>query len=118
MFQPGDHPEDYRYLFNGYPDLLTEVELKAKRNLLMQEKLKGRGLSKEEIMESKWLHREPEVLAVLENGSQEFYRRTMARVLSETPSGLNTCPKCGSLCRTSKACLCLYCSHTWYGETD
>ena len=113
-FKPGDHPEDYRYLFAGHSHLLSECEWKAWYNLMMRFKVGRNGKLEERMQKARWFSKEPEVLALLEDGEEEFYRRTLARVLRETPEGLKTCPKCGSLCRTSKACLCPHCSHTWY----
>ena len=114
-YKPGDHPEDYRYLFEGHSHLITEFEAKAWRNILIKTKSAGTDKKKmAQMMETKWFHREPEVLSLLGNGVAAFCQKTIARVLIENPNGLNTCPKCGSLCRTSKACLCPQCAHTWF----
>ena len=114
-YKPGDHPNDHRYLFEGHPHVLTEAERGAWRNLLVARKIKNSGSgSMKRMLDRTMSINNPAAEDLLRNGEAAFYTATFARVLAEQTDQLNTCPKCGSLCRTVKACLCPHCSHTWF----
>lgn len=66
------------------------------------------------MMERHWTTPDDSISQLLAEGEQPFFARTLQEIMRECPEPLNTCPRCGSLCRTSKACLCLHCSHTWF----
>ena len=112
---PGDHPNDHHYLFEGHCHLLTELERRARRRLLMEQKVAAttnEGLKS--MLARQWLKEDDDVSHLLAQGEKHFYADTMRRIMTETPEALNTCPRCGSLCRTHRACLCPHCSHTWF----
>jgi hypothetical protein len=116
-FRPGDHKNDNRYLFEGHYDVLTQLEKRAWRRLLMLEKIASTSNpTQRDLMTRKWLDTDEAVTRLLQLGEHRFFAATFERVLREQPDRLRTCPHCGSLCRTSAACLCPHCSHTWYEE--
>jgi hypothetical protein len=56
---------------------------------------------------------DPEVLALTAGGMAGFRARAAARILREHAAEvfLNTCPRCGGLCRTPRARLCVHSGH-------
>jgi NADH pyrophosphatase NudC (nudix superfamily) len=116
-FRPGDHPDDYRYLFEGHRELLTELESRAWTHIIMQRKIASTDSpTQRDMMQRRWLTVDDAVSTLLQHGEQSFFTTTLERVLREQPDSLRTCPRCGSLCRTSRACLCPHCSHTWFDQ--
>lgn len=114
-FIPGDHPADYRYLFEGHSELLTDLERRAWRRIFMSREMAATDSPVQRgMMTRHWMEVEESVTRMLQQGEQRFFAATFERVLREEPQRLRTCPRCGSLCRTSKACLCPHCSHTWF----
>ena len=114
-FKPGDHPDDHRYLFEGHPHLLTEVERRAWTRIMMLRKVASTDSpSQQDVMTRRWLDADDAVTCLLQQGEGIFFAEALGRVLREQPDRLRTCPQCGSLCRTAQACLCPHCSHTWY----
>ncbi|RYD33245.1 MAG: hypothetical protein EOP86_13845 [Verrucomicrobiaceae bacterium] len=114
-FQPGDHPDDYCYLFEGHSGLLTDSERYAWRRSMMLRKIDGvENPRMKSMMERHWLTPDDSISQLLAEGEQPFLARTLRRIIRECSESLNTCPRCGSLCRTSEACLCPHCSHTWF----
>lgn len=112
--QPGDHPEDILFFFDGHPHLLTLIERRALRRLRGQQKVQSSSEPMRRMLEERFLTSEPEVLSLLEQGEEAFFRTSLERVRRESGHELNCCPRCGSLCRTSEACVCPQCNHSWY----
>ncbi len=104
-----------KYIFDHYPNLLTTEERLARKHLIGLQKLK------DEDSESRrrfWLSTDENVLILLENGSEEFFRKTVERILRDYPNEvfLNKCPKCNALTKTPKAKQCPKCYFSWHGS--
>ena len=116
-FRPGDHASDFRYLFEGHGGLLTEHEARAWMSIIVRKKIASTdNPAQRDMMQRRWLASDDAITALLQHGEQSFFAATLERVLRERPEGLRTCPRCGSLCRTSQACLCPHCAHTWFEQ--
>jgi hypothetical protein len=114
-FKPGDHPDDHRFLFEGHSHLLTDAEALAWRNLLVSKKVKASDdPTTKRLVAARWMENRSDATELLREGEVAFYQKVFKRILASSPSGLNVCPRCGSLCRTSRACLCPHCAHSWY----
>ena len=101
----------YRHLFNGHQELLTPEEAKAWRNLQVERLIERCEYPAiKELFQTRWISTNPAVLELLKNGSENFYKNTLKRLVGKT----KLCPKCATLCRTSRASLCPACSHSWY----
>lgn len=126
VYRPGDHPKDCYYVFEGHRELLTAEEKRAWRHLQLLAKARAGGAGGKSCLARRMrLNRDERVEGVegvedegvdflLEGGDVAFFRRTLERIVRENPQGLNTCPRCGSLCRTRESCLCPHCSHRWH----
>ena len=69
------------YIFNYCQELLTKVENQAHKNLLVQQKIDwSEHQTKKEMMRKSWLSNDENVLKLLENGSEEFYKKAVERV--------------------------------------
>ncbi len=104
------------YIFYYCPELLTKEEHLAHRNLLGLLKIDSTyNEIKKDVLRRNLISRDRKVLELLENGTEEFYRKAVERVLRSYPKGefLNLCPKCSALARTPKAKQCPKCFHSW-----
>ncbi|CAN5807748.1 hypothetical protein BH20ACI4_BH20ACI4_30170 [soil metagenome] len=109
------------YIFNYCFELLTKEENQAHKNLLGQQKTdSSENQTKKEILRKSWLSDDKDVLKLLENGSEEFYKRTVERVFKDNPNKefLNLCPKCNALTKTPKARQCRKCFYSWHEDTE
>lgn len=63
---------------------------------------------------------DPEVVAALSEGIEVFESRVVARLLREESSRLyiNRCEKCGRIVVTPRACICGWCSHSWFERRE
>ena len=107
------------YIFNHCFDLLKSEEYQAHKNLLVQQKInQSENQVKKERMRKSWLSNDEKVLKLLENGSEEFYKKTVERVFRDNPNKefLNLCPKCNALTKTPKAKQCPKCFYSWHEE--
>jgi ribosomal protein L40E len=108
-----------KYIFDWCPYLLTEAEKKARKHLIGLDKMESHESAARKNLSSKmWLYDDENVLKLLETGKEEFYKKTVERVLRENPNKdfLNLCPKCGTLTRTPKAKQCRKCYHSWHNK--
>ncbi|MEK7724759.1 MAG: hypothetical protein AAB336_10450 [Acidobacteriota bacterium] len=104
------------YIFNYCSDLLTKEEIQAHKNLLVQFKIDSTDNEiQKDMMRRRWQSNDENVLKLLENGSEEFYKIAVERVFREKPNKefLNFCPKCNALTRTPKAKQCPKCYFSW-----
>ena len=103
------------YIFSYRTDLLTEAERWARHNLLLRQKA---AAARSDAMKRRLLELmkiQPEVTALLVDGEEVFYRKTVERILREQGEGiLNRCPRCSALARTPKAKQCPKCFHDWH----
>ena len=98
-------------------DFYNEAEKKAMRHHVAQVKFlpfKDR-VEKMAVAYERDSTEDPEVLKLLENGIQDFHKKSAERVLNEhfQELTLNTCPNCGGIARTPTAKQCRYCEHDW-----
>lgn len=108
-----------RYIFNWCSNLLTEEERKARKHLIGLEKVENADSERMKNATRKfWLSRDEHILKLLENGEDEFYRKTVERVFRDNPKKefLNLCPKCNALTNTPKAKQCPKCFYSWHEE--
>ena len=112
------------YIYSHYRHLMTPVERRANRHLVMTYKTTmGRSdldaqseVRAEGGARARWLSDEPEVLTLVADGLAAFQMRVARRILDEHPSEvvLNYCPRCRGLTRTPKAQWCPHCGHDWH----
>ena len=64
------------------------------------------------------ISKDPKVLALLENGIEQFKINTIERIYRESADKIffNNCPQCGKLARTPEAKQCRFCSYSWHGK--
>lgn len=107
------------YIFNYCLELLTKEEKQAHQNLLVQQKIDSvDNVIQKDMMRRRWLSKDENVLKLLENGSEEFYKKAVERVLKDNPNKefLNLCPKCNALTKTPKAKQCPKCYFSWHNQ--
>lgn len=108
-----------RYIVTYYPNLMTIKEKAAYKASLGEEKAESLEPGNfQRITRESWGSRDPEVLALLENGREEFLRRVKDKILQEHADEvfLNYCPRCGALTRTPTAKQCPKCFFSWHGD--
>ena len=111
--------EEVPYVFGFYGHLLSDNENKAWRKIIISEKVEAAKSERmKRMMEERWLNNEAEVIELLKNGKEEFFRKVMEKVYSEKLEEINLCPKCNAICRTPRACLCPRCNHSWYEQRN
>lgn len=104
------------YIFNYRKDLLTEEENSAYRHLSVSQNIDYVESENQKKALRKLLSTDENVLKLLEDGGNEFYKRTVERVFRDNPNNeiLNLCPKCNALARTPKAKQCPKCYFSWH----
>lgn len=110
-----------KYVFDWCPDLLTDEELLARRHLVGQGKIENSELDEmKSTLKRAFLSTNRDVLELLKNGEEEFFRIAVERVMRDNPKQefLNLCPRCNSLARTPKAKQCPKCIHSWHDKTS
>ena len=108
-----------RYVVTYYPELMTVKERAAYKALVAEKKAENAGPgSLQDMILKKWGTKDPDVLALLENGPEEFLHNVRGRILREHPDQvfLNYCPKCGALTNTPKAKQCPKCFFSWHEQ--
>lgn len=108
-----------KYIVNNYWGLLTSEEKTAYKLILGEQK--GQEIFSPELQKrfrAAWDSKNPNVLSLLDDGPEEFFRSIRDRILREYSEMiiLNLCPKCNSLARTPKAKQCSKCFHSWHAE--
>ena len=107
------------YIVTYYPDLMTSIEKAAYKTSFVEEKAENLEPGNlQRTLREKWGSSDPEVLALLKNGREEFLRQVRERILRENADQvfLNYCPKCGALTNTPKAKQCPKCFFSWHGD--
>ena len=63
-----------------------------------------------------WGTEDKETLDLLNNGYQDFKRKSAEKILREQRDKvfINNCPNCNRLARTPTAKQCRYCGHDWH----
>lgn len=108
-----------KYIVTYYPNLMTFKEKAAYKTSFVEEKAENLGPGKlQRTLRERWGSNDPEVLALLKNGREEFLHQVRERILREHPDEvfLNYCSKCGALTNTPKAKQCPKCFFSWHGD--
>lgn len=103
------------YVYRHHAELLTDAErgLERLRSADLK-RIADRDATVHDDHSGAWTRAFPDMAAlVAEVGLGEAMRQAARRVL-EGGLAVNRCPKCGSLCRTPRALLCLACGHDWH----
>lgn len=108
---------EVQYIFSFYTHLLTDTERLAAHNILIQFKVDNSSEQMKNLL-NKRLNHSKGVKEALADGRDHFYRKSYLRIVKEHDAELNRCPKCNSICRTPKACLCPKCNHSWYEQRN
>lgn len=110
-----------RYIVTYYPNLMTSKEKAAYRASFAEEKAENLERGKfQTMLRERWRSNDPEVVALLKNGPEEFLRNVRHRILREQANEvfLNYCPKCGALTKSPKARQCPKCFHSWHDDVE
>lgn len=115
-------PEEIDYILNHFSYLMTFKEKSAWKHWSTNYKIDNGNYESEEQIAARrrlsiktgWLTQDKEILKLLENGIEEFRRKTAERILKEEKIEFNNCPNCGKLTRTPKAKQCRFCKHDWH----
>ena len=112
-----------RYVMLYYSHFMTVPEHLAYRHLAGAMKANhGRSdilaqvEAKKDIVHSRLLSEDPEVLALARNGCPAFAEKTAERILTQHGRAvfLNRCPRCNVLARTPTARQCRACKFDWH----
>jgi hypothetical protein len=111
------------YIFRHYLRLLTAQEYRTYLIVLSQAKLEHDPESRVAAFALKRnLAASPDRQPLLQDGTTAFYHKVRDRILHEHADAvfLNHCPKCNTLCRTPRACLCPNpgCQNTWFEKRE
>lgn len=114
--------EEVDYIMNHYFHLMTIKEKTAWKHWATNYKIDNGNYESEEQMETRrrlsintgWLTQDKEILEMLEDGVDEFRRKTAERILNKEKIEFNNCPKCSKLTRTPLAKQCRFCGHDWH----
>ena len=105
----------------NYTQLMTAKEFAALKWLSIEAKANHGSESMQRIIRSRWLVRwqsdDPETLALIEMGWEQFLRHTHDRILREHPNEVGRCPNCRKLTATLRAKQCFACGHDWHDES-
>lgn len=108
------------YVFFNYPDLMTLHEGLAYKSTVGKLKADhAHSPGMRELLLREWVSKDPEVLQLLEGGSEQFFVNVSQRILREHPAEvfLNRCPRCGGLARTPQAKQCRHCFFSWHDDS-
>lgn len=108
-----------KYIVTYYPNLMTLKEKAAYKTSFVEEKAENLEPGNlQRTLRERWGSNDPEVLALLKNGREEFLNQVRARILLEHADEvfLNYCPKCGALTNTPKAKQCPKCFFSWHRD--
>ncbi len=111
-------PDLVDYIIDHFSYLMNLDESKAWKHYAFNIKSYS-SVEKRAIYYKKgWMTDDPNVLKLLNDGVEEFRKRTALRILKENEGKLkwNYCPKCFKLARTPDAKQCRYCGYDWHKE--
>lgn len=106
-----------RYVFINFGYLKTLHEELAYRTIVGREKAKHyKSAAAQQELRTEWISNDPEVLRLLENGTEQFYLDVVQRILQRHPSEvvLNHCPRCQRLVRTPQSKQRQHCFFSWH----
>ena len=108
-----------RNIIYGHSHLLTELKAKAVHKVGVLSKIESTdSQTMKRMMTERWLNTEAEVDELLKDGHEKCFQKIVERIKAEEKINLNTCPKCGTVCRTAEACICPNCNHTWFEKRN
>lgn len=110
-----------RYIVTYYSNLMTPTEKLAHRASFAEEKAENvEPGNLQTLLRERWGSADPEVMALLKDGQENFLRNVRDRILKEHTNEvfLNYCPKCGALTNTPNAQQCPECFHSWHGDVE
>jgi hypothetical protein len=105
------------YIINHYSHFFSLREAAAYKHSFAAEKA---GNFKSQELKDRIMHdlgtNDKDILELLDNGFQEFKRRSAEKILKTHPDEvlINLCPKCGRLARTPQAKQCRHCGYDWH----
>jgi hypothetical protein len=108
-----------KYLYWEASEFLTETEQIACEILVIQGMIRSNSsqLIQERLrrqFQERFQEQSEAVWALLADGQEAFYQRTLARVFAEHgESWMNLCPHCKALCRTRRSKQCPRCFARW-----
>ncbi|MEW4452071.1 hypothetical protein AB1L30_05235 [Bremerella sp. JC817] len=114
-----DDAELSSYIWRHYTSLLTEIERKANKAILAEQKAEAADPSMANHLRARWgIRNDPQVIAALRDGPDTFRRRVSERIMREVPQQvfINRCPACQRIVQTPKAQQCLWCGCNWHGD--
>ncbi|AEW02388.1 hypothetical protein A4D02_00105 [Niastella koreensis] len=110
------------YIWDYYQKFMTAEEhaalLHYEITYRFGERIKRDGPENQPEMIRSKISKDPAVLALLEEGFQQFITNTIERIYRESADKIffNKCPQCGKLARTPEAKQCRYCGFSWHGK--
>jgi hypothetical protein len=110
-----------RYILNHYSWLMALEEKVAYKHIVGKRKIDStESAPMRQMLRKVFQADDVGVHTILAEGEDGFFDRIVLRLIREHADKIvwNLCPKCGSLARTPRACLCPVCSHTWYEKRD
>lgn len=104
-----------QYIITYFSNLMTHDEKLALRYHIYTYKTSNNPQFKKALDDKGWINSDPKIIALLQNGYDEFELNVAQRILTETPEKIffNDCPQCNRLARTPFAKQCRYCGYSW-----
>ncbi len=111
--------ETSHYIRNYFGHLMTDHEKLALQYHMYMDKTEENAHMRKIMVNRGWITEQPDIIAHLNNGYEEFELSVARRIMKEAPDKvfLNTCPKCNRLARTPYARQCRHCGHRWHDLT-
>lgn len=108
--------EKIHYVFKYFSYLMSEIEKLTLKHYISNYKSSNNPTMKRLMIEKGWISSDPMVIALLENGYEEFQLNVARRIMNESSEKVffNNCPKCDKLARTPHAKQCRYCGYSWH----
>jgi hypothetical protein len=106
-----------KYVFKNYTYLMTWHEKAAYKSVMGEMKAKNaESCELANLLQRRMVSSDPQVLALLKQGTDAFYQAVRDRILCECADKvfLNHCPKCGALARGPKSKQCPKCFFSWH----
>ena len=109
-----------QYIFYYFSSLLTVHEKAAWKSINTEFKIRDdEGTQYATVLRQRWVSTNPNVVALLSEGSEKFFENATKRVIEESGDQIcfNHCPKCKALARTPTAKQCAKCFYSWHEQS-
>jgi len=108
-----------KYIIDHHSNLMTIKEKVALKHHLYVQQAADSPRMMDAMYQRNWLTRDPEILALLEEGIDNLNLQIARRILNDYPTRIimNICPRCAKLARTSLARQCRHCYYSWHDRT-